>query len=366
MAMNVYVFNPDNDLALANGGEHYTPTPMAELFRRDLQLLPCWIASPGDCVLCDSSHWQSWAESHGLSVNIITYNDLPHLDDNTLICPWGWSPAMRRRLLRHGVKESLLPTAEQTNQWRELSHRRTSIALHNAIARHAGKQFCQAPVELSDIDAIVEFANAHPGCFAKEPWSGSGHGVYRAIDPNGRDFRQRCLGALKRQGSMMCEIPFDRVMDFAIEMKCEKGKTRITGYSIFQSDFHLQYKRGIVDASQSLRNRIASQFADFQIVEHATVKAIDEVAAKHYDGHIGVDMLLHSNPDGSIGINPCVELNLRTTMGAVTASLGQRHGMKGYFAIVPVTSITEHDITLTPITHETKMAAIITQENEKQ
>lgn len=359
--MNVYFFNPDNDLALANGGEHYTPTPMAALFSHDLQLLPCWIASPGDCVVCDSEHWQSWVDSIGLKVNIITYNDLSQLNDDVRICPWGWSPAMRRRLFRHGVKESLLPTIDQIEQWRKLSHRRTSIALHNAIARHAGKQFCQAPVELGDIDTIVEFANAHPGCFAKEPWSGSGHGVYRAINPNGRDFRQRCMGALKRQGSMMCEMPFDRVMDFAIEMKCEKGKAHITGYSIFESDFHLQYKRGIVDTNHNLQTRIISQYADFQLVKHAIIKAIDELIAKHYDGHIGVDMLLHRNPDSSIGINPCVELNLRTTMGCVTASLGEKHGMKGYFSIVPVASISKHDILLTPITPETKMAAIITR-----
>ena len=196
--MNIYYFNPDNDLALANGGDHYTPTPMAEQLRRDLQLLPCWIADEGDCVLCDSSKFQPWIHNHGLNVTIITPDDLPKLDGNVVIRPWGWSPAMRWRLLRYGVKESLLPTTSQIKQWRQLSHRRTTIALHEAISRYAHKSFCPAPIELTDLHAILKFAHDYPGCYAKEPWSGSGRGVYRALDPDGQDFIQRCKGALNR------------------------------------------------------------------------------------------------------------------------------------------------------------------------
>ena len=357
--MNVYCFNPDNDLALANGGSHYTPTPMAAQLRRDLQLLPGWIAGSGDCVLCDSHEWQGWlTAATGTAVNIITRRDLPHLCGDVTFMPWGWSPAMRWRLLRDGVNEALLPTEEQITTWRQLSHRRTTIALHQAISRHAGKQFCPAPVELSDINGILQFARMHPGCYAKEPWSGSGRGVYRAIRPDGQDFIQRCQGALNRQGSMLCEQSFERVMDFAVEIQCKQAKAQVIGYSIFESDFHLQYKRGIVDSMHNLRHTITSQYPDFHSVESALVKALDDIIAPYYQGYLGVDMLLFDCDDGSTGINPCVELNLRTTMGTVTAALS-RTG-KGSFSIAPVQAVNATHVMLTPITPETKFTAIIT------
>ena len=34
--MNLYLFNPENDLAIAFGGENYTPPPAAQLIGKEL------------------------------------------------------------------------------------------------------------------------------------------------------------------------------------------------------------------------------------------------------------------------------------------------------------------------------------------
>ena len=34
-----------------------------------------------------------------------------------------------------------------------------------------------------------------------------------------------------------------------------------------------------------------------------------------------------------MALNPCVEVNLRMTMGMVTAAMGSRHGLRGQFSI---------------------------------
>ena len=44
---SIFIFNPENDLALANGGPNYTAPPFAQQLRRDLQLLPAWYAPAG-------------------------------------------------------------------------------------------------------------------------------------------------------------------------------------------------------------------------------------------------------------------------------------------------------------------------------
>ena len=42
--MNLYLFNPENDLAIAFGGENYTPPPAAQLIGKELSTLPLWYA----------------------------------------------------------------------------------------------------------------------------------------------------------------------------------------------------------------------------------------------------------------------------------------------------------------------------------
>ena len=61
--------------------------------------------------------------------------------------------------------------------------------------------------------------------------------------------------------------------------------------------------------------------------------AIDDRIAPHYDGYLGIDMMLYWDENGKIALNPCVEVNLRMTMGMVTAAMGSRHGLRGNFSI---------------------------------
>jgi hypothetical protein len=69
-----------------------------------------------------------------------------------------------------------------------------------------------------------------------------------------------------------------------------------------------------------------------QVVEEV-LKAIDTLIAPHYSGPLGIDMMLYRDDKGEIAINPCVEVNLRMTMGMVTAAMGSRHGLQGDFSI---------------------------------
>ena len=51
MTQRIYLFNPDNDLALAHGGGHYIAPPFAQKMQNDLCALPMWYAEPGSMVL---------------------------------------------------------------------------------------------------------------------------------------------------------------------------------------------------------------------------------------------------------------------------------------------------------------------------
>lgn len=330
--VSIYYFNPENDLALANGGPNYTAPPRAALLRHDLRLLPAWLARPGDRVLCHDTADRDWLEAQGLGVDIITPQELHSVTDARVV-PWGWSRATRCTLQRLDVAEGLLPSPDRIEAVHRLSHRRTTIAIHEHMRQLTGIDYCPTPVELTALEQVKHWAGEHPGCYLKLPWSGSGQGVYRVLSMDDKHLWQWCGGGLRRQGSLLCEHALDKVQDFATEWLCHEGTVELLGYSVFKSDFHHQYAGGIVDSCQALHDRIAGLYPALDDAVAALQEIITEMIAHDYNGHLGVDMLLYRREDGSIGMDPCVEVNLRCTMGLVCSVLGERHGFRGTFHI---------------------------------
>ena len=332
--VDVYLFNPEHDLALAHGAHNYTAPPFARQLRHDLRLLPTWLSPAGAYVAVPDDtpidEDRSFLQAHHLDVTPVPFSQLAALGP-CRIHPWGWDVALRYQLLQAGVLPDYLPTDEQLEWIRRMSHRRTAIAVHKALG--GASQLC--PVELTTQEAVVEFMNHHPGCYLKMPRSGSGKGIYRVIDPQGDSHVLRWIqGALRRQGALLCEVGLECVQDFAIECECSDGRTRLTGYSVFDSDFHSQFGAGRVAPMKELHQFLMEQYPDLDSVVERVLMALDGIVAPHYDGPLGVDMMLYRDSDGKIALNPCVEINLRMTMGMVTAAMGNRHGLRGRFSVV--------------------------------
>ncbi len=378
----VYIFNPANDLALATGGINYVAPPFAVRMAADLAVLPAFIAKSGSLVITDSdddAHWlEHLNELFGLDVHAVKRSELRSLDD-CCIRPWGWCLDLRRRLVKWGVNRECLPTKDEIYHLRGLSHRRISVLMHLRLQELLGKghtpqsvryasilegglgtsntvkNLCPAPVELAVTDEVVEFVRRHRDCYIKTPWSSSGRGIYHTTGGVTPELEQWCKGALKRQGSVLCELALDKVMDFALEFVAENGCVQMRGLSIFFTDSHSQYRHGLVAQEAMLKSRITELYPNIDEVVAAVTQALNEMVAPHYSGWLGVDMLLYNNvksrkhnaqsgTGNSISVNPCVELNLRPTMGAVTAMLGERllaPGKTAIFAIEQRSSYSE-------------------------
>ena len=412
----VYYFNPQNDLALATGGINYVAPPFAMRMASDLAVLPAFIAPHGSLLITDSDLDAEWLDHLrallGIDVKAVKRHELRHLS-NCRIMPWGWCLDMRRRLLKWGASRDSVPSKEEIYHLRGLSHRRISVLMHLRLQELLNRQLCPTPVEIATTPEVMDFVARYRQCFIKTPWSSSGRGIYHTTAGTTPELEQWCNGALKRQGSVLCEVALDKVMDLAVEFYCENGKAATRGYSVFETDSHSQYHHSLVASSKVLKNKIEELYPEFDTVVNAVRQVLDELVAPHYTGWLGVDMLLFNNaqftmhnaqsatnnaqsatnnaqsatnnaqctihnaqctihnaqsathnaqftmhnaqctmsdlqageasphsPHGPhhniVGINPCVELNLRPTMGAITSCLGDTilpHGTTATFTI---------------------------------
>ena len=338
----LYIFNPENDLALAFGEEGYTAPPAARQLRRDLQMLPAWYAPCGSTIMSENcgidAEWlDAMRATFGVDISCMARN---HLQNHQFeYKPWGWNLDLRRRLIGECVAEEQLPSVSYIDKLRELSHRAITIKLHQYISSVINYPLPPCPVELRTVGEVREFEREHAQCYVKAPWSSSGHGVYRVLEPESRNFEIWTRGVINRQGSVLCEAALKVVQDFAMEYLCKNGEVTFAGYSVFSNDAHSSFDSGIVSSREYLRGLISSRIGDSAIldsVKQAVQQFIAKEIAPSYDGYLGVDMMLYDD-SGIVRINPCVELNLRMTMGAVTAIFGERYLKEGAVGVFKVT-----------------------------
>lgn len=184
-----YLFNPENDLALAADVDRYTaPAPIRRL-RADLALLPMWIASPGSRIIApaDGAEFLDFCKSviDGLD-GIGIYDGEP-----SQAMPWGWSRSVRNELLRAGVE--CKADDAMLSQLRRLSSRQTTVGVLQRLDAKgvdipAMPKVCHSLAEAAA--AVAEFDAA----VLKMPWSSSGRGVARVDNTFFRLMRIGCRG----------------------------------------------------------------------------------------------------------------------------------------------------------------------------
>ena len=120
--MNLYFFNPEADLALANNTEHYMPPAIIRQMALDLAILPAWYAEPGSAVLASLSYndvfLRKMRKLLGLQVSLVTPAELFGLHDYQIV-PWGWNLSLRRALLQKGFPDAFVPSYEELKLYRE-------------------------------------------------------------------------------------------------------------------------------------------------------------------------------------------------------------------------------------------------------
>ncbi|MCM1348714.1 MAG: hypothetical protein NC338_04815 [Firmicutes bacterium] len=301
---SLYWFNPENDLALAAGLTNYTPPRAAIALRRGGALLP-----------------SLWTDSTDRILVVDPTEPAPQITrstpENLTPVPWGWSPYTLRTLRACGADADALPTPDDVENVRQLSHRAIATRVLAAID-YPESLLPRVACSLSEtMEAIDAFGG---DCVLKLPWSCSGRGIVTTAGKT--NLATLVMGMLNRQGSITIEPRYqNKLNDFATLFFKEGNKVEFQGLSLFSAGDSGQYAGNVIAPQWQLQERIGVDLAPY-------IKSLTSalsVQLEGYDGWIGVDMLSYRSDDGVLKVAPCIEVNLRFTMG-VAALLASRSG----------------------------------------
>ena len=332
--MKLHIFNPEHDIALATNVKRFTAPHAARQLRSEMGFLPALWASDGDMVMVDdikaAEHRLNRLKRYAANVSLVSLNNAPslqllkhHLDEIESVEPWGWDSGVAEILQKAGLPQKLIPDTKHMEDIRQLSNRRWAASNLLPEVRRADdlmmgeswyiKDFNELSLKVSDSECYV----------MKAPWSSSGRGIRYLTHPDHWLRNQTwARNIIERQGGIMVEPYYNKVKDFGMEFLAHAdGSVTYEGLSLFQT-INGAYSGSIID-TEAEKQMILERYVPAQLLE-TTRNTICEVLSHNlknrYQGPLGVDMMIVADTDNQLRLHPCVELNLRRTMGHVALS----------------------------------------------
>ena len=348
----ITVFNPEHDMALANGDRHFiAPRNIREMAR---DLAPLLDIVSGD----------------GITV-------------------WGWDHAIKTHLRRMGIDAAMLPTDAALTALRTCSERKAAHHLLRAFhADHPHGPYTGESLIAHNIEDIAAYATRHGHIILKDPLSSSGKGLRHVNmneDDNDNDndnenfqwvassspslskVENWANALIKRHGYLTAEPFYDKAQDFAMEFCIRDEQCHFIGYSLFSTNHHGRYESNLLMEDAKIEDLLA------QYVPHSALHEVQAWVISHsahiiptgwdttkHPLHFGIDMMVVETTDkvafereqrlltdsaersnfnevngqqttdairkanfqfsilnSQFRIHPCVEINLRLNMGII-------------------------------------------------
>ncbi len=324
------IFNAGHEEALASGLDNFTPSKAAMAIGRDLALLPYWGMGCDAVVVPDVEECARFLSSLPLSGRGKTLVASLGEARGAAVEPWGWDRAVACTARKAGLAVGV--EFDGIDMLSRLQNRRFSSAFLSRLLPHlrsceklAGLRFAGESHFAKDEREAEEIIRKLGKCVLKRPVSGSGRGILIAENGMGKRERDWCRASCNRGGGVEIQRHCEKIADFAMEFRKEKGKPyEFLGYSEFSTDAGGGYGGNFLSQG-SLRGgdiwRIAGASAEqVRSLELCIMETLNS-SVPEYAGFLGIDMMLCKTGQGT-AVFPCVEMNFRHTMGMVANSLG--------------------------------------------
>lgn len=332
--MTIRIFNPDHDMALASGQAGFVSPAVGRQMWQSLGWLPALWSREGDVVVvAEEKRARVEARRWGVSeeVKMVTWDALPALvstsrKDEMDVDPWGWDAAICHRLQVAHVPAAVLPSPSVLADIRRMSHRAWA-ATHLLPSLTALSGTVGQAIEARSMGEVEQWLRERGSAVVKSPWSCSGRGVRYIAETehdSGRILSPSLAGwlrnILRQQGSIMLEPYYKKVLDFGMEFWAG-GDIVYHGLSLFATA-HGAYTGSVV-APEAFKEQELSRYISSDLlsaVRTEAMRVLRSAFSSSYIGPFGIDMMIVDH-QGTLLLHPCVELNLRRTMGHVALSL---------------------------------------------
>ena len=285
MSEQIYIFNPEHDLCIANGDENFVPPRSAVGFAKE-------------------------------NIDLSKYLVRPNKQHRHII-PWGWNHALKKRLINEGIDPTTLPSEEELQFIRTHSRREFALDVHSRLS--CGDSQVISPdyrIVATNINEIESFVSANGSAVLKSPLSGSGKGIRFVREKLSESDEGWCRKTIDKQGSVIVEGRFDIIMECAMLFECHHDGIDFIGYSLFESR-NGSYSRNILASNEDIEDIIAGYIKrdTFTAIREDLLSILADTLVGHYEGFLGVDQMICQ--DDSPVFIPVSEINLRMTMGLI-------------------------------------------------
>ena len=285
MPEQIYIFNPEHDLCIANGDENFVPPRSAVGFAK---------------------------ENTDLSEHLRRPNK-----QRRQIIPWGWNHALKKRLINEGVDPATLPSEEELQFIRTHSRREFALDAHSRLS--CGNSQIIGPdyrIVATRVDEIKAFISANGSAVLKSPLSGSGKGIRFVRERLSESDEGWCRKTIEKQGTVIVEQRFEIIKECAMLFECHHEGIDFIGYSLFESR-NGAYSRNILASNEEIEDIIAGYIPRDTLsgIRESLKSILTDKLVGHYEGFLGVDQMI-CQADSPILV-PVSEINLRMTMGLI-------------------------------------------------
>ena len=332
--MKLHIFNPEHDIALATNVKRFTAPHAARQLRSEMGFLPALWASDDDMVMVDdikaAEHRLNRLKRYAANVSLVSLNNASslqllqhHLDEIESVEPWGWDSGVAEILQKAGLPQKLIPHTKHLEDIRQLSNRCWAASNLLPEVRRADDLMMGESWYIKDFNELSLKVSDNGSYVMKAPWSSSGRGIRYLTHPDHWLRNQTwARNIIDRQGGIMLEPYYNKVKDFGMEFLAHAdGSVTYEGLSLFQT-INGAYSGSIID-TEAEKQIILERYVPAKLLE-TTRNTICEVLSRNlknrYQGPLGVDMMIVTDADNQLRLHPCVELNLRRTMGHVALS----------------------------------------------
>lgn len=335
----LHLFNPSHDEALAAASPYYYPSQIARRLSVEWAMLPMLWAEEGDVIYGpDDNKAISQREEETMQrrgIRIVGRREMSSSfwDGITHIEPWGWDALICHQLKKMGAPARLLPSVERLEQIRMLSARHTTTEVLPRLIERLRVQGVPVTGEsyiAHDMAEVMRLVSKYGRVVVKSLWSCSGRGVFTIGESPTPSDEGRMNKLLRTQGAVEVEPRYEGVMDIALEFDAQASGGGVTyrGLSLFLTSPGGGYKANIVAEQALLQKRLFQSCpfleAHFQTLSYECEKVLSEVIDGRYEGPLGVDMMVVKGDEGNLLLHPCIEVNVRRTMGYVACTMGER------------------------------------------